>query len=400
MVTSVAALAPEYAPILARVVARLLEQTPDALFDAGKKAQLGVAAAYDARGVRSSDIVAFEAKWPDGAAFVDALRQGALEAVEVALWILERMDRRQAVDDALALFVLPRPKWALPAPTSPDYRRTVNEEGRWFAVLVQQRAQQVASRNADLVPPSGLLDMDERGGLLLSHAREPLDRNPALDDVTALAETTASALSRRQGSDFSRYLLERLRQRAPEKARGILEPLFQKLPPNDGEWSAVARALYALGSTLPRDVLAAAVREGRISDEAAFPRILLDHAVWAVFDADPKGTYDVLAPYLDQAPPSWSGHALSITDAVLLVLQRDHEGKVSAGGYGGASRGFFANEPRWAALFAKKAEKDVLWERAAWLFEPPLPLAESMARLAKWERRRRAAEKKRAKGLS
>jgi hypothetical protein len=162
----------------------------------------------------------------------------------------------------------------------------------------------------------------------------------------------------------------------------------------------VARALYALGSTLPRDVLAAAVREGRISDEAAFPRILLDHAVWAVFDADPKGTYDVLAPYLDQAPPSWSGHALSITDAVLLVLQRDHEGKVSAGGYGGASRGFFANEPRWAALFAKKAEKDVLWERAAWLFEPPLPLAESMARLAKWERRRRAAEKKRAKGLS
>jgi hypothetical protein len=315
---------PALGVILDRIRTRLLALPPGTLHETGIAANTWVATKFSKRGLRQ-DPIAFAARFKDGAAVVKALASSRPEILEVALWMLEVIDREGALTEALAIRDLVLPE----------------EDGEHFDVLVQSRALLVVSRCVDLLPLAKVLDLFARGGASLHVA---IDRHPELqtgDAILAALRRTeqfasgvselCGAKSRPRDAALGFHLLKRLAALRHAAAVPALEWLFRD--PRHDMRSTAGEALFTIGSSEALEALARAVEDGMF--EAGDPNLpSRTTALRAVFQLDPAKAYDRIAPLVD----SWS---LPMTQALLQAL-----------------RGFPGTDPRWAALVERLLEGD------------------------------------------
>lgn len=376
---------PEILRVLERIRKRLLEVSPDRLFEAALAAQIGVAESFDKNGVRT-DVLGVADKWPDGAAIVNALRTVAPEILEVSPWILEVIDREKAVEAAVAICTSPVMGSVKPPAAERDY----------FAGLLRERASEVVHRNLALVPIDAVLAVAAQGELAVGIGKDPVDDHPALQHgasiVAALQKTrwfdwrgTGDDWPRDQG--LARHLLERLSALGYTAAVPVLETLFNTTV-HRIRWE-VADTLEKLGSKLPREALIKGAEDGTLATDPLWEP-LRERAVWAVFEADPRTAYDRFARYL-RTPKLTDEGPRTVMDTIAAVLSHDHQGVRGPTGFGLEKRGFYKADPRWAALIERMAD-DPFWEKLGWTFEK-LSEQERSRRFAAWKRRQSRAAK-------
>lgn len=404
---------PELAPILERLRLRLLELPPDELYETGKAVPMWVAASFNKKGLRST-VVAFATKWKDAATLGRALKKGSLEILDCALWVVEAIDRRRALEEALAIRALAR-----------DIKHNDTLD---FESLVRERALYVVSRCVDLLPIDTVVALAGRGDLLFSETKKALLIHPLLqtgDAIVKALQATRWVTTPLDATDYPRdrdlidYFLKSLSALAFKAAVPALEEMFRKAGSHELRWR-IATTLEVLGSTLPRETLVAMATAGALEEEDwtyeapkdRWPPIL-GRAVSAVFAANPRTAYDLLAQYLD--PPRLTdafvthGTIKTVADAVAAVLEprragrtdnilHIHDGDVFArvdqlkhpdkfASAGPEKTGFYEADPRWAALIERMAANDPWWERYAWRFQD-LSSSELDKKFQAWERRR------------
>lgn len=357
---------PELGPVLERLRVRLLEVPRGALYDTGQAAPLWVAASFDEKGVRSEP-VAFATRWKDAATFAEALENGSLEVLECALWLVEALDRGCALEEALAIRALPPPMLGFG-----DERQKVGH----FESLVRDRALHVVSRCVDSLPAATVVELAQRGDVLLPVAEAPLTKHPGLQEgeaiLAALQKTTMVASDLWNASpsppdaDLTRFLMRRLVDLRYEPAVAVLG-------------LRLGTGLLQIGSPAALELLAQGVEEGVF--DAPDPNLpTRETALRGLFLLDPERAWDRLSRYLDQSAIT-AETAGAMMLAVVQVLWLDHRTRAGSGG-----PTFFEADPRWAALVDRMAQKDPDWGRVAWTFQD-LSLEEVDRKVRAWERR-------------
>lgn len=359
-------LSPALAPILDRIRARLLELPSDVLYAAGIAANTGVATSFDKKGVRKEP-VAFTAKFKNGAAVVKALKIGSLPILECEIWILEIVDRAQALEESVAIRALP--------PTDVTFKYQYDLVNS-FEALVRARALYVVSRCVDLLPIETVVTLAGRGDLLVSMAEGSLAKHPGLQEgelILRALQTTTTATSdlwnaspSPRDADLARYLVRRLVELR-------YEPAVAALGLRLGE------RLLQIGSPTALELLARALEDSVLdTDDPSMPP--RDAALRALFRLDPRHAYDRLSRYLDESTIG-EDPAKGSMRAVIHVLAQDRKSR--AAGY---TPGFYDADPHWAALIERMARNDPEWERYAWSFQD-LSMGELDTRLQAWKRR-------------
>lgn len=379
---------PAILPLLAELRARLLALSDDALAAAGAAANTWVASSFDKRGIRK-DPVALASRFPSGASMRAALVSDSLELLEIALWLVEVIDRPLALQAAIAIRALPAPQLAFKYPYERD---------EFFETLVRARAEKVITRSLALLPLTSVLELARRGELRIhGGADEALDTHPELatgaQQLEALQATEAiGATGARAGGldeDLALYLIGRLARGRHDAAVPTLASVLEASDhPLRGP---SASKLLHMGTPEALEALAGALERGAF-DADARTAPTRKNAILAAFLLDPRTAFDRLARFLRPELLAAEDEHSMVND-IREVLSLDH-----TRGHDGVKRGWYEADPRWAELTASMAEHPE-WERFSWVFLD-LAQAELYNRVYLWEKRQKDRARRAAKKAS